>query len=86
MGQVKVEAFLSKPSDPDEVRLSQMLEKIRSKFGEKIQITVSGKEDDLFKAYNLTRTPAVVIGEMIKIMGFCPSEESIISALNDLGI
>jgi len=86
MSQIKIEAFLSIPQTPDDVSLSQILDNLRAKFGEKLRITISGKEESLFKVYNLTRTPAVVIGEMIKIMGFCPSEESIISALNDLGI
>jgi len=86
MGKVKIETFLSKPLTTDDVRLSQMLEKLEAEFGEKLRIMISGKHDETFKAYNLTRTPAMVIGEMIKIMGFCPSEESIISALKDLGI
>ena len=86
MSEVKIETFLSKPPTPDGVHLSQMLENLQEKFGETLQITIFGKDDDLFKAYNLTSTPAVVIGEMVKIMGFCPSEESIISALKDLGI
>jgi hypothetical protein len=86
MGQVKVEAFMSNPPAPDDIQLTQILERIQTKFGEKMLIIVSGKDDSLFKTYHLTRTPAVVIGEMIKFMGFCPSEESIISAINDLGI
>ena len=86
MSKVRIETFLSKPPTPDGVHLSQMLENLQEKFGETLQITIFGKDDDLFKAYNLTSTPAVVVGETIKIMGFCPSEESIISALNDLGI
>lgn len=66
MGQVKIKAFLSKPTTPGDVRLSRMLETLKSKFGKKIQITVSGNDDDLFKMYNLTGTPAGCnIGYMI---------------------
>ena len=86
MSKVKIEAFLSNPQATDDVYISQMLEKLEAELGEKLQITISGKDDDLFNKYNLTKTPAVVIGGMIKITGFCPSEESIISALKELGV
>ena len=86
MSQIKIEAFLSIPQTPDDVSLSQILENLRAKFGEKLRITISGKEEGLFKVYNLTTTPAIVIGEMVKIMGFCPSEQSVVSALRDLGV
>ena len=86
MSKVKMEAFLSNPQTADDVCLSQLLSKFEAELGEKLRITISGKDDDLFNEYNLSRTPAVVIGGMIKITGFCPSEESIISGLKDLGV
>jgi hypothetical protein len=86
MDKIKIEAFLSIPPKSNDIRLSEILETLKNKFGDKILIDSRGKEDELFASYNLTQTPALVIGEMIKIMGFCPSEDSIISALNDLGM
>lgn len=86
MGRVKIEAFLSTPPAAGDERLTNLLKGLEEKFGENTTITMSSRDDDLFRKYNLTGTPAVVIGEMIKIMGFCPSEESILSALKDLGM
>jgi len=86
MGKVKIEAFLSTPATAGDERLTSLLKGLEEKFGENTTITTFDRDDDLFGKYNLTGTPAVVIGEMIKIMGFCPSEESILSALKDLGV
>lgn len=86
MSQIKIEAFLSTPPTPEDVHLSQILENLQVEFSEKLSIMIFREKDGLFKVYNLTTTPAVVIGEMVKIMGFCPSKESIVSALKDLGV
>jgi hypothetical protein len=86
MNKVKIEAFLSEPQTTADVRLSQLLVRFEVELGEKLQIAIFGEDNVLFDKYNLTRTPAVVIGEMIKIIGVCPSDESIFSALKELGI
>ena len=39
-----------------------------------------------FDEYHLTATPAVVIEEMIKIIGFCPSKETLVRALRESGL
>lgn len=86
MNKVKIEAFLSTPPTTDDICLSQLLEKLEAELDGKLQIAINAKDHDHFIGYKLTSTPAVVIGEMIKIVGFCPSEESIISALKDMGV
>lgn len=86
MNKVKIEAFLSTPPTNDDICLSQLLEKLEAELDGKLQIAIYAKDHDHFNGYKLTSIPAVVIGEMIKIVGFCPSEESIISALKDMGV
>ena len=41
---------------------------------------------ELFESYGLSAAPAVVIGELIKIVGLCPSKESLRSALLKVGL
>jgi hypothetical protein len=86
MNTVKVEAFLSEPQTTADERLTQLLKKFESEQGGKLHITIYTKGDGRFSRYNLTRSPALVIGEIIKIVGFCPSEESIMTALKELGV
>ena len=86
MSKVKVEVFLSTSNDPKDVSMSKLLEEIKGEFGDKVAIATYKGQNKLFNEYCLTETPAVVIEEMIKIMGFCPSKETLVSALRESGI
>lgn len=86
MSKVKIEAFFSTSNDANDECLSGLLEEIKHEFGDKVEIISSQGKNELFDEYHLTATPAVVIEEMIKIIGFCPSKETIVSALKESGL
>ena len=86
MSDVKIEAFLSIPARQNDNALSELLTEIRSEFGERVEIAVYRGHNELFEEYHLTATPAVVVNELVKIMGFCPSKETLVSALQDAGL
>jgi hypothetical protein len=83
---LKIEAFLSTPPCANSVRLTQLLDEMKKNFGETIEVIVHHSHTEIFDAYNLTATPAVVIEELVKMMGFCPSRESLIAALQEVGL
>ena len=86
MSKVKIEAFFSTSNDSKDVGLSKLLREIAQEFGDKVEIATYKGQNELFNEYCLTATPAVVIEEMIKIMGFCPSKETLIHALRESGL
>jgi hypothetical protein len=86
MDKIRIEAFLSIPTCSNSVSLSKLLKEIQDEYGEKVEIITYHGQNELFNQYHLTALPAVVIGEMVKIMGFCPSKESLISGLKELGL
>jgi len=86
MDRVRVEAFLSTAACSNSTSLTELLKEIQDEFGEKVEVITYKGRNELFYDYNLTALPAVVIGEIVKIMGFCPSKESLISALKELGL
>jgi len=63
-----------------------LLEEIEEEFGDKVEIVIWEGHNELFEEYNLTALPAVVVEELIKIIGFCPSKESLVSALQEVGV
>jgi hypothetical protein len=83
---VKIEAFLSNSTCSSDVSLSKLLEEIEEEFGDKVEIVIWEGHNELFEEYNLTALPAVVVEEMVKITGFCPSKESLVSALQEVGV
>jgi len=86
VSKVKIEAFFSTSNDPNDVNLSRLLGEINREIGNKMEIVSYTGKTKLFEEYSLTATPAVVIEEMIKIMGFCPSKETLVSALKESGL
>jgi predicted DsbA family dithiol-disulfide isomerase len=86
VSKVKIEVFLSTFNDSNDSSVSKLLEEINEEFGDKVEIATFEGRNELFKEYGLTATPAVVIEEMIKIMGFCPSKETLVSALRESGV
>jgi len=86
MDRVRIEAFLSMTTCSNSASLTELLKEIQEEFGEKVEIITFQGRNEIFDKYNLTALPAVVIGEIVKIMGFCPSKESLISALREMGL
>ena len=84
--KLKIEAFFSIANDYDDDCLSRLLEEITQDFGDKVEVVTYQGQNKLFDEYCLTGIPAIVIEELIKIMGFCPSKETIVSALKESGL
>jgi hypothetical protein len=84
--EVKLEVFFSASNDSNDVSLSKLLKQIEGEFANKIELITYKGQNELFNEYCLKATPAVVIEEMIKIAGFCPSKETLVHALRESGL
>jgi hypothetical protein len=85
VSKVKVEVFYSTSSNSKDVSVSKLIDEIAQEFGDKVEIIFYKQQNKLFDDYCITATPAVVIEEMIKIIGFCPSKETLVCALRESG-
>lgn len=86
MSKVKIEAFLSVPPCSGGISLSRLLREIEEEFDDKVEVIIYKGRNQLFENYNLTAAPAVVVGDLVRIMGVCPSKESLLSALRECGL
>jgi hypothetical protein len=86
VSKVKIEVFYSTSNDSKDINVSKLIDEIAQEFGDKVEILSCKGQNELFDEYCLTATPAVVIEEMIKIVGFCPSKETLVSALKESGL
>jgi hypothetical protein len=86
MNKVKIEAFLSVPTCSGGVNLTRLLGEIQQEFGDKVEIVTYQGRNELFEKYNLTTAPALIVGGLVRVMGLCPSKESLISALKEAGL
>jgi hypothetical protein len=86
MDRLKIEAFLSTPPCPNSLALVKLLNEMEEEYNEKVELITYKGPVEAFNTYHLTATPAVVVEELIKMMGFCPSKESLVAALKELGL
>jgi len=84
MSKLKVEAFLD--NSPCSKDLRELLSQIEEDLQEQVEIVLyQDDESKLKQEHDLTALPALIIEEMIKMMGFCPSKETVLSALREVG-
>ena len=63
-----------------------MMEEIKEEYGDRIEVQVYKGLCDRLKAYKLEVSPAVIIDEDIRIIGVCPSKETLKEALREAGV
>ena len=83
---LKIEAFFSVPPCANSIALARLLKEIEEEYGNEVEVVRCDGQTGEFARYSLTSTPAVVVEELIKMMGFCPSKESLIAALKEVGL
>jgi len=85
---VRMEVFSGDPPCTGCIAVLALADEYAEKYGDKLEvIKLIGKQAMAkFEEYNLSCTPAVVINEMIKIEGVCPSHETVDNALREAGL
>jgi hypothetical protein len=84
---VKVEVFTAEPPCAGCSKLLEIADLLKKKYGERVEVTKHIGPCEEFSKYHLTVVPAVVFNEgRIKIMGVCPSMQTIEASLKEMGV
>ena len=85
---VKMEVFSGDPPCPGCAALLALADEYAKKYQGKLEVTRYIGKDAMakFEEYGLWCTPAVVINEMIRIEGVCPSKDTLDAALQEAGL
>ncbi|MEM0253395.1 MAG: thioredoxin family protein [Candidatus Bathyarchaeia archaeon] len=83
---VKVEVFTSEPPCSGGRLLLKLVEKIRGEYEDKIEVEIYRGVNPKLSEYGITASPAIVIDKDIRIIGVCPSEETLKEALREAGV
>ncbi len=86
MDKVKIEAFLSVPPCSGGVCLTRLLDEIATEFGDRVEVSITRGPTEQMRERNLTAAPALIVGDLVRFMGLCPSKESLIGALREAGL
>lgn len=83
---VKMEVFTAEPACPGCVALLLLADEIAREYPQVEVIKHTGMCDE-YNEYGLTVVPAAVFNEgIVKIMGVCPSKDTMVGALKELGV
>ena len=83
---LKIEAYFAVPPCANSMALARLLNEIEEEYGGEVEVVRREGRTGESARYNLTSTPAIVVEELIKMMGFCPSKESLVAALKEVGL
>lgn len=86
MPEVRIEAFLSVPPCSGGILLARCLDEIKSRFGDRVDIVIHRGPTPRLEELKISVLPALVIGDLVRIAGLCPSRESLVSALRECGM
>ena len=83
---IRIEVFTSEPSCSGGRLLLKLVGKIKEEYGDKIEVEIYRRVCKKLEEYEIKASPAIVIDEDIRIVGVCPSEETLKEALREAGI
>jgi predicted DsbA family dithiol-disulfide isomerase len=83
---VKVEVFTSEPPCSGGRLLLNLINKIKEEYKDKIEVEIYRGVNPKLSEYGIAASPAVVIDGDIRIIGVCPSEETLKEALREAGV
>jgi predicted DsbA family dithiol-disulfide isomerase len=83
---VKVEVFTSEPPCSGGRLLLKLIERVKEEYKDRVEVEVYRGENPKLSEYGINASPAVVIDGDIRIIGVCPSEETLKEALREAGV
>jgi hypothetical protein len=84
---VKVEVFTAEPPCAGCSKLLEIADLLKEKYSERVEVIKHIGQCEEFNKYHLTVVPALVLNEgRIKILGVCPSMQTIEASLKEMGV
>lgn len=84
--KVKVEVFISEPPCSGGRLLLKLIEQIKGEYKDKIDVEIYRGLNPKLDEYDIKSSPAIVIDKDIRIIGVCPSEDTLKEALREAGV
>jgi len=83
---ILVEIFASQPPCSGGRLLLKHVERLKEKYGGRIDVKVYRGVSEKTREYDITSGPAIVIDHDIRIIGMCPNLATLEEALREAGI
>jgi hypothetical protein len=83
---IKVEVFLSVPACSGGVAVRRLIEDVQKDYGDQLDVIYHQGRDERYEELKLSSAPAIIVGELVRFIGLCPTTEGLIGALREAGL
>lgn len=86
MDPIKVEVFLSVPACSGGVAVRRLIDGVGRTYGEQMDVVYHQGRDERYEELRLSSAPAIIVGDLVRFIGVCPTTEGFIGALREAGL
>jgi hypothetical protein len=83
---IKVEVFFSEPACSGGVAVRRLIEDVGRTYGEEMEVVYHHGRDAAYEDLKLSSAPAIIVGDLVRFIGLCPTREGFIGALREAGL
>lgn len=86
MAPIKIEAFLSVPACSGGVAVRRLIDDATNEYPGRIEVVYHQGRDERYEELKLSSAPAIIVGDLVRFIGVCPTKEGLIGALREAGL
>jgi hypothetical protein len=86
MDPIRVEVFLSVPACSGGVAVRRLIDDVESEYGDQMDVVYHQGRDERYEELELSSAPAIIVGDLVRFIGLCPTKEGLIGALREAGL
>jgi len=83
---VLMEVFLSVPACSGGVAVRRLIEDVQAQYGSQMDVVYHQGRDERYEELKLSSAPAIIVGDLVRFIGLCPTKEGFIAALREAGL
>jgi hypothetical protein len=86
MAPIKIEVFLSVPACSGGVAVRRLIDDVAKEYPGQIDVVYHQGRDARYEDLKLSSAPAIIVGDLVRFIGVCPTKEGLIGALREAGL
>ena len=86
MDPIKVEVFLSVPACSGGLAVKRVIDDVAQTYADQMEVIYHKGRDERYEELKLSSAPAIIVGDLVRFIGVCPTKEGLIGALREAGL
>ncbi len=86
MDPIRVEVFLSVPACSGGLAVRRLIDEVAQQYGDQMDVVYNQGRDARYEELKLSSAPAIIVGDLVRFIGVCPTKEGFIGALREAGL